>query len=501
MAGNTEVRHPQATVENILGLSSPAQLKISIPVNGDITVDYSAFSGVEAAEGANQMLSADVAQLMGESQDLTFSSRSSADATVTVNDGAGGSITVRGFTTGPSFSLMRGDARPSIRVASAASALEHLKLDIYTPRLGSEEGGEGSATEYNGPADKVEDGNLASRLETLTKRMISIWEANRDLEEDDTSSAILTNRHELNTSNVEGAGSPLSIWYAMLKNSVQNLNHPWLRKLSENPSYNQTFNEAIVTTLRSRAPGFSHTLAQLAQDFQIMSVPGKDGGPGEFKMIRDRVLGEEKTLQMSTASFNANAAQPQGLFPVKQVIMRDSLGVAHMPNKKEGGPSINNSQGQILSAWPRSANTAAGDLLTISPTFYMTHVLQMAAPTESDGDKAEDYNRYASTLATLSEKAVRYQDRVIAKMTEDFCRSVYVDRALRATQATITVPMDLSVWPGDRYKMVDGNGSALFSGFLSRVDHTLARSRGGGEASTRLSFTHIQFGGFQLPDA
>lgn len=493
MPEETVIRTPSAQVRNPLGLTSPAYVHVSIPVNGDVTVDYSAYSGKQAAEGANRVMDSEIAATMGRAQQASFATRTSADSGLTINDGAGGTLEIEGFLTGPSYTLHRGNVRPTLRISGSGALLEHLKLDIYVGRLG-DEGGEEDSQPLQGAAEQATGDNLADRLRSLTEKMIRVWEANRQLENDPASSALMDNRHSLNNQ------GPLALWYRLLSNSTGNLEDlPWLDKLSRSEAYNAQFNERVLSIMRSKALGFSQVMASLAAGFQLFSIPGRDGSVGELRLLRDQVQGEEKTLRLSSSALMLNGAQPQGLFPVKQVIMRGVASNPFHPTDRDAAPAVGNHDGQILGAFPTGAAVAGGDVLMVEPPFHMADVLPIFDTRPPRATSKEDPAKLSSSLQRIGTLVNQFQDEVVRAMVEDYCRTVYIDRSLGGTGASYSVPLDLSLWPGDRYRVTAADGSVLFTGFLAGVDHTLARNSGGGEASTNLTFTHMMFPGFNLP--
>lgn len=494
MPEETKILRPTARVTSPLGEGSPNYVSVSASTNTDVRVAFSFYSGDEAADKASKVITSDLAAVMGRAQQIGFSPRTSPDVTVALEDGQGGSLNLSCFLSGPAIDIQRqGGFKPSISAVGSSALMEHLKLDIYSSRFNGEGGVDGLLSEGTRTVSEVvQDGNLATRMRTLTQKLISHWENNRQASGDPEISRILQDQKHAANQN-----GPLDSWYRMLDNSTGSLSFDWLDLMKDNEAFNSTFNQDLLTLLRGQSIGFSSVLAGLMASFQLMTIPARDGGPGSFARLSDVWDGEVEELEASPMSQIMQSQGNSGLLPIGQVLLRGAPTTAAFI---EGYGSASILGGQVLGGFPEDDPGPSADTLIIGAPYYLEKLLPWFVSSPPEGRSPGDYENFKKGYQRLTKLGVNFEEKVIKNLIRDYCRGVYIDQSLALTSFSMQTPADLSLWPGRRYRLLSG-GEPILEGFLQNVEHTFARGQGGGQATSTLNFSHIAFTGFTLPNS
>lgn len=469
---------------------------ISASINRNTEVTFSAFTGKQAGEGANRVFSAEAAALMGRAQQLAHSARSTPDCSARFRDGGGGELNLRGYLSGPSYAMDRSSITPAFTFLSEMAAMASLRLEVYTA-ISSRKAGDSEplASGTDTLQQVCREDNLASRLKSLTQKMIEYWQTNKPREVSKLAQDLAEQRHTINTS------GPLALWYKLLDNSVTDVTNDWLPLFAKSAS-NSNFNGELLAMLKGSNRDFMEVVGAIQGSFQLVMIPAKDGGPGKFIPISAMVTGRPRSLVLPAGSMTLRGHAGGGLLPVQQVLMLGTPQLARDIGVKS--PSQQLQGGYNVGAFPASASRASGDVVIEPVPFYLQKIIdysgKSATTPRGPGGGDPDNRNLGKGLSDLRSGVATYEG-AIGKLITDYCRSFYLDRAVGSTSTSIQIPCDLSLWPGERFAVRDAEGSDLFSGFLSSVTHSFSQQNGAGNASTSLSFSHILFPGFTLPDA
>lgn len=492
-----EFRTASASIEAPLGPVSADSVEFNAEANRNTNAKFTAYSGKEAGRSATSVFSGEAAAKMGEAQKLGFSRRQDPDTTITLDDGTQ-TKSYRMFLTGPSYSLTTGNLVPGFLAVERAALLSNLKLDIYTTYTGREGGNTGPFASPTGfLADEAESPNLAERLKELTQRCVQYWldNANNGGLSFSASSATLKSQQHL--INFQG---PIQVWYRMLENSVESLSATadWLGPISKQKSVNRQLNSEIVSILRGTSRDFQEIIDALCDTFQLMVIPSPTGNAPKFILQSEVVLGEAEELQLPASSILLDGDVSADLLPVQQVLIR---GTPHLAYLFDSDPSkLKTDEGSyFVGGFPDLAPSASGDVAILPLPSFIQEAVDVSV-SEPLGDLPPDINAFSSGLSNLKNIAVEYTSRLAEKLIKGYAKSAYVNLALGGSSTSITLPMNLELWPGKRYRVTNAAGELLFTGFLSSVKHALKKQTGGtGQATTTCGFTHILFPGFTLP--
>lgn len=481
-----ELRRPLATVTWPFGPVSADSVTVEAAVNRNTRVSFTAFSGSEAGEAANRVLSDEACALMGRAQTQAYSRRDSPDCTVALEDGDGKRLNLRGFMVGPAYTMGRGTLSPSFSFLAETAALANLKLDIYTttvPEKAAEVG-----------VLMATAGNLAARLRQITEMMIAHWQRSRAAEPSTQTLEIADQRHAINLA------GPLRHWYELLDNSVESLQTDWMKKLQDNSAFNSKFNGELQDILRGPSRDFLDVIEALMGAFQLLMIPGRDGAPGRLIPIADTVTVAATDLVLPATTLVLKSSTGTDLLPVQQVLMRGTPTVAL--EVASSGRADLVAGGYIMGGFPTAPASASGEVVIETLPFYMERIIPWigeALGPARPGSGAPDLAKLDRRISQLVVKARTYQSDALNRLVLEHCRNAYVNRALGGSGATVQVPASLALWPGERYRVINSRGAHLFTGFLAGVTHTFTKGGSGGNASTSLNFSHILFPGFTLP--
>lgn len=490
-----EVRRPIVQIDYPLGEASTDELVVNSSVNAHNTASFTAFAGSEASEGSNKILSAEAAALMGRAQTLGFSKRTSPDTTIYAYAGSDTGVRMRMFLSGPTFLMQAGRIRPAFSAVAESSLIANLKLDIYVTNTAREQGQNSEMSEGVVVADRVPRAtNLASRLKEVTETMIEYWNVNA-AGETGPSARIKQQRHTINQQ------GPLEQWYRMLDNSVEGLARTadWLSVIARNKdgSANRSFNSELLAILRGTSRDFQEIIDELCGVFQLVVIPDPNGGAGKFALMDSMVTADPKDLTLPAESMLLNGDVSHDLLPVQQVLAKGLPYLATLtsidPHRKKTDAGY-----FFVGGFPAEAPAASGDVMIVGlPSFIEKTIKEIPNP---DGTIPPDISSIEGDYSQVKKLSIEYSDELAKKLVESYCRYIYIDTALGGSSTSITLPADLTLWPGERYRVKNAKGDLLFTGFLSGVTHTFRKSTGSqGQVTTVCNFTHIMFSGFTLP--
>lgn len=496
MASNLSVllRSPRATITGPWGSVSADEIEVSAAINTHTTATFTAFTGTEAGKGASVVLDSDAAQLMGRAQTVGFSQRSSPDTTIQLDDGGDGKADLEMFMTAPAFMMNSRTLRPSFSAVAGSAMMNNLKLDIYTTDTGRKDGIE-SNTSWGEATQLLEDSakksNLADRLYELTQTMISYWQDNKGPA--GSSTELKTQRDTINA-------EPLRLWYELLNNSTADLasTSSWMETLvADSAGMNRSINALLLGILRGATRDFQETVNTLCDTFQMVVVPDPTGRPGRLALMRDLLESDPVDLELPAASMLLNGNSSGSLLPVQQVLIRGlPLGIhdtSVSPYYKTG-----DSEGYYIGGFPAETPSASGEVVILPlPAYLQQYVLRVKEGQK--GITAPDLSNFGNNFSKVKTLTDEYTSEVAQKVITDYARAQYIDLALGGTSTSISMPADVTLWPGTRYRIVNSDKKELFVGFLSSVSHSFSKSAGTGRAFTTCNFTHILFPGFTLP--
>lgn len=483
-------RSPKVTLKCPLGNVSTDKVVMNASVNAHTTVTFTAYSGQEASVSSSRVFNSDAAALMGKAQTIGFSRRTSADTTVSLDDGGGNTMDFDGYLVSPTFFLDTRSINPGFAAVAASATIANLRLDIYVTDNARDD-----TIALTGGIKTVEsmsqEANLADRMASLTRNLVEFW--NKSIPEADSAAHKIAKERDA----INKAG-PLDQWYAILENSRSTMNPVWMSVVHDNETgFGAQFNTDIINMLRGKSRDFQEIIDTFCSDYQMMFVPGFGSDPGQFIQMKDVIGTAAQTLVLPANSQLLNGNVSHDLLPVQQVLMQGTPRPALLQTADSENMNLLGG-GTLIGGFPADAPSASGDVPIIPMPAYMAGIID-AAGSGTGGDLPPSASGISPNYTRMSEIALRFMNSFSDKFVTDYCKSVYIDMAIGSTSTSISMPADLTLWPGARYSVKSSSGFELFTGFLHGVQHTFSKSQGAGSAMTMCNFTHIMFPGFKLP--
>ena len=486
---SVELRTPTATATIASVKLSVQRVSIDIAVGSLPQLQVQVLHGQEAGTVRDGM-NFDIASWVEGGQRLIFKDRKNADGHVTVQDGAGNTISFNGFVSAPSFRAGVGNIGMCYALLHESAEMLAYKPSIYTSRCPIEAsvGGAGNAARKSLPVIKT--GSVAERTLEVLKRRIK-----------NHTDQPLTNVTAL-TTQVDGKQDETNAGIypgieKLLKDSVAATTFAATAKL---PEYEHSHITSHVNGIlgANSLPTFMDVIEQLCGDFQMMYIPDAltAGSYGRLAKISDAVNGETSGLTISTIEGSWSAGT-RSVLPVTHVE------VIGQYSSRWRTPTSSDPNQQVIGApvatiWP-SAPYSGGQILSIpgpawlceSPVDPMLH--------SSSASSGLDLTVYATKQRAITDYINKITDTVKQDVLQEYAKTHYAFAALAGATASFEIPMDVSLTPGQRYDVSNKSGLKLFTGFLTQVSHELVIQGESASASTVVYFSHIEAGNFTLP--
>lgn len=427
---------------------------------------------------ASQVLSSQLIKKLAEYQKSMFDGAAKPDVKITLNDGGGGTINFEGYSSQPGINTGMGNVGVVVNAVHAESLVDGLRLDIYID----------NGTDKLTPEPSAEI-SIAKRIAFVTKRMIQLWEEQRDKEAAD---AEITDRiHSQNE-------KCLKVWYAILSASEETTQMKSLSGLSEAIEIDSRINGHIRQVLSAQRPSFMSTIQALCGVFQMLFIPGVQGATGKLVMLAQLLDSpEDKSLTGDNVSLSLGSRQSS---PTGQVVVlglggslvqsaddRDVFGVP---------PSLTNN---VLVKYPENIVAGRSSLSVPVPSWLgslQSSALASAALVEPAGLRVSQVQKAAEEQIEVTQAI---QSGALSDVCKEYARNIFVDAALGSCRATLNSVLDLTWECGKVYRVKMKEGGALLSGQLVSVVHTAQGLQNSPSANTQLTFGLVEVDGFKLP--
>lgn len=471
-----EVRQPRATVEGEQtdGLTISWSLPVSSSVTGFPSLKYSGHPSGE--DVAIKPTAEELITKVADAQNAMF--EEPVQKTVLLNDGKNDS-TFRGYDSGPHYSIMLGGVNNGKNIVHRAARLDFINTSIYVPTTGEEPYKEGGEDLIGLTPTAV--------MRSVLENIIKSWERSKEdsyATEDPVSNSIRDRIHAANIRIITEE------WYPALDASVDVTLDGFSELLSSSVSVREKLEEVVTSVYLSGAEGFVTKISQFESLFQIRFIPDPEGQiSGKFISFKSMVnLPQDKSVYIRTLTM---AAGPRKFLVPTSVVVK---GLPKNNAYKESSPSA----GTSVACWP-AAIPATGQAVTVQAPAWVPNEI-LAESLELTGDNLD----IAQTLPSLRavDAQIKSNHDTLIRVLQDYARCVYNNIALGDSSVTITTLLDFSWQIGFRYKVSQVNNSGespiLFDGFLRDVQHTLNSSPQRVDATTMLTFSHVEANGFVL---
>lgn len=475
----TEIRRPKATVTTpIQAREVVSSMSMTLSVDTSPTVEFVTHPKVDAREKAVRMGNRAAAVTVGRGQTTIFKSRSAPDTTITVEDGTGNTLKFIGFYSNPSYTYGVGSAGLQQTAIHESAAVDSLVPDIYA-------GGAGDGWKFD--HGEITGDNAATRIKSIQNRIIEVWETEKeDLD--------LPAKEKIIRDQIAVMNTPLfKIWYKILDNSVQSMGWEEIEKLTA--PQKDTLDDAIHASLLQQTDSFFDVMIGFNAMFQSVWIP--DMAAGQYgKFVRRRTVFENRITKLVTpirARFSGGASR---LLPITHCIVQ-STGTSWWKSNAEGDKAVT---ADIIAAWPEKPFAGGRFLRDPGPIWLGKPELPTTEVDDYDSGRL-DMGAYLEHTDSVTRKEQKDADSIALEIAAQWARDIYNWNALSGASASLDIPMDLTIMPGQFLDIKTEEG-LLFSGFVYTVRHDLVAgdNGSGGQASTSIMFTNVEAGEFKLPN-
>lgn len=376
-----------------------------------------------------------------------------------------------GYDVGPSHSIAFGSVNTGKVLVHRCSRLSALNTSIYVPPkddsayLGADEPGSGAS-----PADYIK---------LVLKKIIENYEANPP---EDT--ILKDNIDKINTFNKKILEED---WYPVLDAS-KDATLEGFSDFVADTTCALNLVSAIASVYSSTSNNFFTQISQFEAMFQMLFVPDPTGKTaGKFISFKN-IVGNPEDKSANIRGLDITAG-PKSFMPLAGVAV---MGLPN-PDMYLGGP---HTTGNVLVTWPETL-PKYGKIETISAPSWIPR--DLLVPQDDIGQGELDPSKAASYYETIN-KACKDSADLCVLIMKQFAKSYYAYTALEPCKASIVTLLDLSWEVGKRYTVKQSGGGTLFSGFLQYIEHRISAKPGSPDASTQLTFSHVEANGFTLPN-
>jgi hypothetical protein len=468
MANSSEIRSPSAKVQGEAtdSISMSWTVPVSSSLLGNPFVKYSIHK--PGGQSAVRPATAEFIKQVAAAQAKMYENPELKD--VSLNDGKN-SLDFTGYDIGPSYSVAFGTVNNNRALVHKCSRLSALNTSIYTAPADS--------AAYLGAEEPGEETTPSGYMKLVMETLIKNYEENAP--EDDISKAIRDNIHAFNQKILE------EVWYPILEDSTKATIDGFSGAV-QNSSCALLLVESIANVYVSNTDNFFTKVSQFEAMFQILFVPDTTSETaGKFIPYTDVVdNADDKTVNIRGIDISAG---PKSFLPISGVVMNG------LPNS-DMYLSAPHTTGTNIVAYPDPLPTV-GKIVTIgAPNWIPRELIIPQTDTEGTSLNPSEIDLYRKLNAA---KLKEVEDSIMT-VAKEFAKSFYINNSLEPCVAGIMTLLDLTWEVGKRYNVKQDGGDLLFSGFLKNVEHRISSRPGSTDATTQLTFSHVEANGFTLPN-
>jgi hypothetical protein len=483
-ANKVEVRKPRVSLpgESTDSILYQATIPVSSSVDGCPSIRYSSHkSGGAKIENPTAK---ELIEKIAAAQTKMF--EAPTQNTITIEDGSGNSASFKGYDTGPHHDIMFGGVNNGKSLVHRCARLLFINTSIYIPPRA--EPGQNLPPTAASPEDLGGTKNPCEAIKIVLEKIIEDFLAVSGGQAASTENSIRKKIHADNEKILKEE------WYPILEASTESGIPAWASAVATEGVRLKIF-EAIRDIYLGGVSDFSSIISTFENLFQMKFVPGHMGiEPGKF-IPASAMLTDEEEKEVNIVSLSMNPGPRKFLAPT-------AVAIRGLPPSTQPATaaSVSNA-GTAMIVWPDPLPAAGQTLVMQMPSWLPADIFPEFLPVLG---KNLDFNANFEAIKGV-EAAKLVSVNLATKICSDIARLTYNDVSLRDAFASITCPLDVSWEIGKRYSIkqpstTSGGGSVLFSGFLRAVQHRVSSSPSKAEATTQLTFSHVEATGFTLPN-
>lgn len=478
-ANTVEVRRPKVTIEGeaIDTITYKATAPVSSFFTGSPSIDYSFHKA--GGDRVESPTAKELIEKIAQAQTAMFAPPVSK--TMVITDGAGNISIFTGYDTGPHHSIMFGGVSNGRSLVHRCARLFFINTSIYIPPDGKNQEPDGRAMRLLAEAK-----NPCEALKIVLKQIIADYNKLADNEDKQI-------RDRIDAANQKIFEEE---WYPILDASTDVI-LPSFDRIASSAATQLKLYKTIRDVYLSGAADFSVIISQFASMFQMVFIPGHMGiKPGKF-ISAANMLSAPEEKEVNIVSLSMTPGPKKFLVPTAVVVK----GLPEGTGSGEPDGRTKRQSGRGIISWPEDLPTE-GQILVIHMPSWLPSDLFPKTVTKEGTDL--DANKNLDLVKQLMKEALDLGD-VVIKICAYIARLTYDSISLGDATASIVCPLNITWELGKRYTIkqpstTSGGSEVLFSGFLRDVRHNISSTPSKPEATTQLTFSHVEANGFTLPN-
>lgn len=483
-ANTVEVRKPKVTVggEATDSIVYQATVPISSFLDGSPTIRYSSHKA--GGDRVENPTAKELIEKVATAQAAMFEPPVSNE--MVIEDGSGNFTTFIGYDTGPHHDIMFGGVNNGKNLIHRCARLFFINTSIYIPPPP----GPGQAQPPTAKAINViaSSANPCAALKLILQDIIKKFLDREGASANTAEFEIRKKIHEANIKIIEEE------WYPILDASTES-GIPNFAAATANPALQIKIYDTICSVYLSGSADFSVIISQFETMFQMRFIPGHMGlNPGKFIPMA-ALLSDPEEREVNIVSLSMNPGPRKFLVPTA-VAVRGAPQQAPPPV----GQAIESSGGAMV-VWPETIPEAGQTVVIQMPSWLPSKLFPKKVVKTGTN---LDFDTNFQLVETVQQESLDAAG-LVQKICLDIARLTYDNISLGDAFASVTCPLDVSWEIGKRYTIkqpstTSGESSVLFAGFLRAVQHRVSSNPSKAEASTQLTFSHVEANGFTLPN-
>jgi len=487
----THVLHPTVKAQ-VADEKLPAQeVVLNLTTGGSSTATVILHESQQATGDNAQAvdaLSLNHTSRIGALQNTLFQARTTPDSQIVITDDRGHTLTFKGYLGNPSYRAGSGSLGNVRMVLHESVRLSGYRGMIYAPDVNAREGA-GANTDGTMPFMDFSSTSMSVRFMEVLDFQIKYWVSRGAVNETPFSKEVKAAWHALNTT-----------LYPDLKKvmNASNDSTTWEEFKGIPDEDNNRISGFMRDVITQQSNNFFGNFGLFQNGFQCQFVPGfaANGPLGYFIGWKEMTTVDPTALTLPVKSISISGGDKRFL-PVTHVFVGGSMDSCW---RVGAGGGQGNIPAPVLVAWPETPYVGGQVLHDSGPPW-----LAQVSPGDSSQFEAQEgqglsLDQYRSGRTAVNKFIGNLIDTKKAPILKRWARNLYALTALQNSSTTFTIPLDVSILPGKRYGVFDTFDNYLFAGFLDQVQHTIQTQGKEGDATTTLTFTHVEAGSFILPN-
>lgn len=481
-ANKVEVRKPKVTIpgEATDSITYRATVPVSSSIAGCPAIRYSSHKA--GGDRVENPTAKELIAKIAAAQTKMFEAPTKNE--IRIEDGGGNFVVFQGYDTGPHHDLMFGGVNNGKSLVHRCARLFFINTSIYMPpraKPGEKVPPTAAAVTTLNAAK-----NPCEALKIVLEKIIK--DSKVTLGADTTENKI---RKKIHADNLKILNEE---WYPILNASTEAGIPAWESAMNTKPLRLQIYTQIRDVYLGGTAD-FSSIISTFENLFQMRFIPGHMGTtPGKFIPL-SALLSDAEDKEVNIASLSMNPGPRKFLAPT-------AVAIRGLPSDElDPTAAAQSSAGPGMISWPDPLPEAGQTLVMQLPAWLPSSMFPNFIV--KGGTNLDFKANFEAVKGIEAQKLL--SAFLVKRICSDIARLAYNDISLQDAVATIVCPLDVSWELGKRYSIkqpstTSGDSSVLFSGFLRDVQHRVSSNPSKAEATTQLTFSHVEATGFTLPN-